>query len=84
MIILSPIVSIILLEFAVEIINYAAIIVHSKEHPSICFHEFPLLLNWTDNMTSKPWIRKAASRTKKGKALQKLLCSLMMNNPIGI
>ena len=35
-------------------------------------------------MTSKSWIRKAASRTNKGKALQKILCSLMINNPIGI
>ena len=67
-----------------EIINYAAIIVYFKEHPTTCSHEFPLLLNWTDNMTSKSWIRKAASKSIKGKALQKLLCSLMMNNPVGI
>ena len=84
MIMLLPIVSISLLESAAEIINYASIIVHSKEHPSICFHEFRLLLNWIDNMTSKSWITKAASRTKKGKSLQKLVCILMMNNPVGI
>ena len=67
-----------------EIINYAAIIVCFKEHPTTCSHESQLPLNWTDNMTSKSWIRKAASKTKKGKALQNLLCSLMMNNPVGI
>ena len=73
-----------LLEFAVEIINYAGIIVYFRENPTTCFHEFPLLLNWTDNMTSKSWIRKAASRTNKGKSLQRLLCSLMINNPVGL
>ena len=35
-------------------------------------------------MTSKSWIRKAASRTDKGKDLQRLLCSLMINNPVGL
>ena len=67
-----------------EIINYAAIIVYFKEHSTTCSHVFPLVLNWTDNMTSKSWIRRAASKTIKGKALQKLLCSLMMNNPVEI
>ena len=43
-----------------------------------------MLLNWTDNITSKTWLRKAATRTKKGKALQHLLCSLMINNPLGV
>ena len=71
----KDLVSINLLEFAVEIINYAAIIVYFKENPTTCPHEFPLLLNWTDNMTSKSWIRKAASRTNKGKSLQRLLCT---------
>ena len=52
--------------------------------PSLYQHEFPLLLNWTDNTTAKSWIRKAATRTQKGKALQRILCGLMINNPIGI
>ena len=77
-------VSINLLEFVDEIINYAAIIVFFRENPNSCSNEYPLLLNWTDNMTSKSWIRKAASRTDKGKALQRLLCGLMINNPVGL
>ena len=54
----KDLVSINLLEFAVEIINYAAIIVCFKEHPTTCSHESQLPLNWTDNMTSNFWIRK--------------------------
>ena len=53
-------------------------------NPTLCTHGFPLLLNWTDNITSMTWLRKAATRTQKGKALQHLLCSLMINNPVGI
>ena len=45
---------------------------------------FHLILNWTNNVTSMTWLRKAATRTQKGKALQHLLCSLMINNPVGI
>ena len=45
---------------------------------------FPTLLNWTDNTTSKSWIKKAATKTMKGKALQRILCLIMINNPVGI
>ena len=63
----DQLISINLLEFVVEIINYAAITVLFRENPILCEHLFPLLLNWTDNKTAKAWIRKAATRTKKGK-----------------
>lgn len=49
----KELVSINLLEFAVDIINYAAILVLFTENPSLCPYGFPLLLNWTDNMVSK-------------------------------
>ena len=80
----NNLVSINLLEFVVEIINYAAITLLFQNQPSLCTHSFPLLLNWTNNMSSKTWLRKAATRTSKGKALQQILCSLMINNPVGI
>ena len=78
------IVSINLLEFVVEIINYAAITVLFQKDSSLCSHQYPLLLNWTDNMTSKSWIKKAVTKTQKGKCLQHILCSLMINNPVGL
>ena len=80
----DQLISINLLEFVVEIINYAAITVLFRENPTLCKHLFPLLLNWTDNKTAKAWIRKAATRTKKGKALQRILMCLMINNPVGL
>ena len=43
-----------------------------------------MMLNWTDNSTSKAWIKKVATKTMKGKALQRILCILMINKPVGI
>ena len=80
----KDLVSINLLEFVVEIINYAAITVFFAENSSICAHEYPFLLNWTDNKTAKAWLRKAATKTEKGKSLQRILCSIMINNPMGV
>ena len=80
----KELVSINLLEFVVEIINYAAVTLWFKQYTTSCPHQFPMLLNWTDNITSKSWIRKAATKTKKGKCLQRILCSLMINNPLGM
>ena len=80
----NELVSINILEFAVEIINYAAVTLIFKNDPLLCQHSFPILLNWTDNTSSKTWLRKAATRTIKGKSLQQILCSLMINNPVGI
>ena len=80
----NELVSINILEFAVEIINYAAVTLLFKNNPLLCQHSFPILLNWTDNTSSKTWLRKAATRTIKGKSLQRILCSLMINNPVGI
>jgi hypothetical protein len=77
-------VSINLLEFVVEIINYAAATVLFQQKLSTYEHEYPFLQNWTDNKTAKAWLRKAATRTEKGKSLQRILCSIMINNPMGI
>ena len=80
----DKLVSINLLEFIVEIINYIAITQLYKEEPKLCSHSNPLLMNWTDNTTALSWLRKAATRTDKGRSLQHLLCSLMINNAVGI
>ena len=80
----NKLVSINLLEFLTEIISYAAVTVRFLQDETLCDQPYPFHLNWTDNKTSKAWIRKAATRTPKGKALQRILCSLMINNPVGI
>ena len=80
----NKLISINILEFVVEIINYAAVTLLFRNDPALCQHNYPILLNWTDNISSKTWLRKTATRTVKGKSLQHILCSLMINNPVGI
>ena len=50
----------------------------------MCDQQFPMLINWTDNKSAQAWLRKAATRTNKGKALQRIFCSIMINNPLTI
>ena len=76
--------SIYLLEFVVEIINYEAITFLFQNNPGLYKHPFPLLMNWTDNITSKSWIKKAASKTRKGKILKIIAYSLMMNYSVNL
>ena len=63
----NKLISINLLEFLVEIINYAAVTSLFNINPASCKNSYPILLNWTDNLTSKSWIKKAATKTAKGK-----------------
>jgi hypothetical protein len=78
----NKLISINLLEFVVEIINYAAATHIFQCTPST--YEYATLQNWADNKTAEAWIKKAATKTNKGKALQRTLCSLMINNPVSI
>lgn len=76
----EKIISINLLEYCVIIINYA-IASHLLEKNLINTNqEYPLLLNWTDNMSAMAWTKKAAVSTPAGKALSKIFCYLCMNN----
>ena len=77
-------VSINLLELLTEIINYTVVTVLHYSDNTIYLRRFPFLLNWTDNKLSKAWIKKVATKTSNGKALQRILCILMINNPVNI
>jgi len=80
----NKLVSINLLEFLTEIISYATVTVRFLQDETLCAQPYPILLNWTDNQTSQAWIKKTATRTPKGKALQRIICSLVINNTLGI
>ena len=47
-------------------------------------HRYPILKNWSDNMTALSWIRKAASKSPMAKALQRILCLMKFNSPISL
>ena len=49
----NEMVSINILKFVVEIINYATISTMFTNKKSICKHEYHFLLNWTDNKTAQ-------------------------------
>ena len=71
------------LEYATVIINYAAIYLYFKENvdPS---NPFPTALIFADNTTAESWAIKGCKRSPMGRALGRLLCSLLINNPVGL
>ena len=79
----KELVSINLLEFLTEIINFATVSILFQADKHLCKQPYPVLLNWTDKQTSQACIKKAFTKTAKGKALQRILCILMINDPVG-
>ena len=80
----SELIFINVLEFDIDIILYAAVTVHVRENPHLFPYKYVNYLNFSDNTSTVSWNKKAALRSPKAKALQLILCSIMMNNPVGL
>ena len=78
------IVSINLLEYATILISYAASITIVNDFPALSSHPFPLINIQTDNKSALSWTRKAASSTNEGKALARILTSMMIPSRLGL
>ena len=79
----NDLVSINVLEYAGIIINYVAsthyFLLNPREDDP---HPITLLI--ADNTTAESWIIKACMNSDIGRALGRLQCALMINNPVGI
>ena len=76
-------ISINVLEYASLIINYAAMSLYYRKNkdPS---NPFPIALLYADNVAAEIWCMKGCKRSMLGRALGRLLCALMLNNPLGL
>ena len=79
----GKLISINVLEFASVIINYAAMSLYFRLHqdPS---NPFPIALLFADNVAAEIWTLKGCKRSLLGRALGRLLCALMIDNPLGV
>ncbi len=79
----KELISINVLEFAAAIITYAGMTLYYRLHrdPS---NPFPLALIYIDNVAAEIWCIKGCKRSLLGRALGRLLCALMINNPLGL
>ena len=80
----NKLISLNLLKLIVEIVSYVAVAALFKKDPELCSHPYPILLNMIDNENSEAWVREAAIKTIKYSALQRILCILLINNPVGM
>jgi hypothetical protein len=72
------------LEYATVLINYAAAREAYELIPSTAKPTNPVLLNWADNTAAISWTKKMCKSSEGGKALSRILCSQMINNPMGL
>lgn len=71
------------LEFASVIINFAAMTLFFQQNqdPS---NPFPVGLIFADNVSAEIWAIKGCKSSLLGRALGRLLCALLINNPLGL
>ena len=76
-------ISINLLEYAAGLINYPAAYHYFLTHldPN---NPYPVVKLYLDSTDSKSWIIKACKGSLAGRALSRLQCAMMINNPVGI
>jgi hypothetical protein len=80
----GALISINVLEYAALIINFiAATHFFLKRSPSAS-NPTPTVMLFADNTTAESWVTKACKHTMEGRALGRLQCALMINNPVGI
>jgi len=79
----QELISINVLEFAGAIITYAGMTLYYRLHhdPS---NPFPIALLYIDNVAAEIWCIKGCKRSLLGRALGRLLCALMIDNPLGL
>ena len=78
----DKLVSINILEFITEIVKCSAIFVVLSHNATILNTEFLVFLNWIDNNTTNYWTQKAATKSEKSRALQQILCGLVINSTL--
>ena len=64
------------------IINYVAAYHFYKHNPDQT-DPFPLVRLFGDNTTAESWMSKACTSSLIGRALGRVLCALMIDNPVG-
>ena len=79
----GDLISINVLEYAALIINYVAA-THSFQQKLDKSDLHPSVLLYADNTTAESWAIKACKHSLIGRALGRIQCALMINNPVGI
>lgn len=82
----GKLISINVMEYATELINYAAsyhywVTQKNAEKQGI---KYPTIKIWADNKTAISWLDKGCKRSLIGRALGRLQCALLMNSPVGL
>jgi len=74
------------LEYATELINYAAgtYFWHVEDNCTKMNIPYPRMLNRADNKSAESWAIKGCKKSLLGRRLGRLQCAMMINNPLGL
>ena len=78
----GKLISINVLEYAALFINYAAATLFYQLNPDPT-DPYPLALFFADNTAAESWMMHACNSSLPGRALSRLQCAMMINNPVG-
>jgi hypothetical protein len=79
----KELISINVLEFASAIIQFAGMSLYYRKHQDPT-NPFPVVLIYIDNVAAEIWCIKGCKSSLLGRALGRLLCAIMINNPVGL
>ena len=79
----GKLISINVLEYAAIIINYAATTLYFQSHHDAS-DPYPLVLFNADNRAAESWTTKSCTSSMIGRALGRVQCAMMLNNPVGL
>lgn len=71
------------LEYAAILISFLAAIYFLRERNYLSIDPHPVVLLRGDNTASESWAKKGSKHSPMGRALGRLQCALMIDNPVG-
>jgi hypothetical protein len=72
------------LEYADILVTFIGICFRLQETAALDHNPYPVALCSGDNAVSESWSKKAGKHSPIGKALGRLQCAAMINNPVGL
>ena len=79
----GKLISINVLEYAAELVNYAASYHYYITNPDPT-DPYPVVQLNVDNTAAESWAKKSCTTSLAGRGLSRLQCAMMINNPVGI
>ena len=80
---MGKLISINVLEYASELVNYATLYHYYLNNPDPS-NPYPVVLMNVSNTAAEFWVKKSCNSSLDGQGLSRLQCAMTISNPVGI